>query len=499
MTNKMVGSVLTLVTLLFNVEVAAAQTYTQMQWGMNKGVTPYQFGANINGTWSNLGTVNSSGAWGINPYKVQILDISPYANDHRFNMVVNQTVANDSASANINRSSGITGGTNGFINSGLRVINNVFNSEPYNAATNPYGRGCCYDGKPYEWGVTSILNNGRTYNSSGYKGQNGAGLFAGYRKKLDAGPTWGTNTIVFDWPGLENPASDQITVAAEFDVHADGNVATRTGDVNRTRVGVSSFIKSTTSSDLAPSGFGIGTWAFFVGEDPGISSINTGNWYSKWKIGYYALGLMDTAIDVSDTANAGATTPYLTPVALRMSADQQVAFVKDGSRNMRYSAFFSSLCYETAGSYKLCIADTGTINSLAGANFDGPVTAKVGATVGVAGTSVGTIAFKNATSGTITLQPTTGALGTVTATLPANTGVIAETNLAQTWTATQTFDATIKLKSYIVATLPTCDAGAEGSLAYVTDATAPTYNGALTGGGSVKVPVFCNGAAWTAH
>jgi hypothetical protein len=182
-----------------------------------------------------------------------------------------------------------------------------------------------------------------------------------------------------------------------------------------------------------------------------------------------------------------------------MSADQQVAFVKDGSRNMRYSAFFSSLCYETAGSYKLCIADTGTINSLAGANFDGPVTAKVGATVGVAGTSVGTIAFKNATSGTITLQPTTGALGTVTATLPANTGVIAETNLAQTWTATQTFDATIKLKSYIVATLPTCDAGAEGSLAYVTDATAPTYNGALTGGGSVKVPVFCNGAAWTAH
>jgi hypothetical protein len=61
----MVGSVLILLSLLFNVEAAVAQTYTQMQWGMNKGVTPYQFGANINGVWSNLGTVSASGVWNI--------------------------------------------------------------------------------------------------------------------------------------------------------------------------------------------------------------------------------------------------------------------------------------------------------------------------------------------------------------------------------------------------------------------------------------------------
>jgi hypothetical protein len=61
----MVGSVLILLSLLFNVEVAAAQTYTQMQWGMNKATTPYQFGANVNGTWSNLGTVSSAGVWAI--------------------------------------------------------------------------------------------------------------------------------------------------------------------------------------------------------------------------------------------------------------------------------------------------------------------------------------------------------------------------------------------------------------------------------------------------
>lgn len=44
--------------------------------------------------------------------------------------------------------------------------------------------------------------------------------------------------------------------------------------------------------------------------------------------------------------------------------------------------------------------------------------------LGLAGTTVGTIGFQNATSGTITLSPPTGALGTVTLTLPATTGNI---------------------------------------------------------------------------
>lgn len=55
----------------------------------------------------------------------------------------------------------------------------------------------------------------------------------------------------------------------------------------------------------------------------------------------------------------------------------------------------------------------------------------------------------------------------------------------------------IKLKGYTVATLPA--AGTAGRLAYVTDATAPTYNGALVGGGAVVVPVFDNGTAWVSH
>jgi hypothetical protein len=54
----------------------------------------------------------------------------------------------------------------------------------------------------------------------------------------------------------------------------------------------------------------------------------------------------------------------------------------------------------------------------------------------------------------------------------------------------------VKTKGYTVATLP---AGEVGDTAYVTDATAPTFGGALTGGGAVVCPVFHNGTAWLAR
>lgn len=60
-------------------------------------------------------------------------------------------------------------------------------------------------------------------------------------------------------------------------------------------------------------------------------------------------------------------------------------------------------------------------------------------------------------------------------------------------TGRTTFGRPIGLKAFTVATLP---AGTEGDMAYVTDASGPTYLGALVGGGAVKVPVFYNGSAW---
>ena len=51
----------------------------------------------------------------------------------------------------------------------------------------------------------------------------------------------------------------------------------------------------------------------------------------------------------------------------------------------------------------------------------------------------------------------------------------------------------LELEGYTVATLP---AGTLGDRAYVTDAVSPTFLGTLTGGGSVKCPVFFNGTSW---
>lgn len=54
--------------------------------------------------------------------------------------------------------------------------------------------------------------------------------------------------------------------------------------------------------------------------------------------------------------------------------------------------------------------------------------------LGVAGTTVGTIGFQNATSGTITISPPTGALGTVTLTLPAATDTLVGKATTDTFT-----------------------------------------------------------------
>jgi hypothetical protein len=67
--------------------------------------------------------------------------------------------------------------------------------------------------------------------------------------------------------------------------------------------------------------------------------------------------------------------------------------------------------------------------------------------------------------------------------------------------AVTTFAKPPVLPVYTVATLPATAANGmvQGAHAVVTDATAPTYLGALTGGGAVVCPVFYNGTAWVSH
>jgi hypothetical protein len=58
---------------------------------------------------------------------------------------------------------------------------------------------------------------------------------------------------------------------------------------------------------------------------------------------------------------------------------------------------------------------------------------------------------------------------------------------------------TIVDRTYTVSALPTCNSGAKGAMANVTDATSPAYLGTLTGSGAVFTPVICNGTAWVSY
>lgn len=124
---------------------------------------------------------------------------------------------------------------------------------------------------------------------------------------------------------------------------------------------------------------------------------------------------------------------------------------------------------------------------------DANASANAGAlALGASGTP-GSIVLGNSTSGTATLQTVTGALGTVTASLPANTGTIAELNLAQTFTANQTVAA--RLTTQEVEETATALSGCNGSTATI-DLSTGTYFSCTVSTGATTFAVS-NAAAST--
>lgn len=83
---------------------------------------------------------------------------------------------------------------------------------------------------------------------------------------------------------------------------------------------------------------------------------------------------------------------------------------------------------------------------------------------------------------------------------PGNGRVLTITGGGTPSTSVASFAGVTKLSAIkTVAGLPTCNGGAEGTWSSVSDATGPTYNATVTGGGAVHVPVYCNGTNWTSH
>jgi hypothetical protein len=85
------------------------------------------------------------------------------------------------------------------------------------------------------------------------------------------------------------------------------------------------------------------------------------------------------------------------------------------------------------------------------ANFAGPTNIIGALTLGKAGSSVGTLGFFNATSGSITLSPPTGALGTVTLTLPDATDTLVGLGTTDTFTGVKTFGVAGNVGKLVIA------------------------------------------------
>lgn len=99
-------------------------------------------------------------------------------------------------------------------------------------------------------------------------------------------------------------------------------------------------------------------------------------------------------------------------------------------------------------------------------------------TLGVAGTSVGSVGFRNATSGTVTLQPVTGALGTVTLSLPAATDTLMGKATTDTMT-NKTFDTAGTGNAFAINGTSITAVTGTGSVVL---ATAPTIAGVTVSG-----------------
>ena len=99
---------------------------------------------------------------------------------------------------------------------------------------------------------------------------------------------------------------------------------------------------------------------------------------------------------------------------------------------------------------------------------------------------------------------TTSAAG-ILARINGATKTLADLESAQAISGVKTFSAIpimslgVQITETTVGSLGTCDAGATGTIKYVTDASGPTYGATLAGGGAVRALALCDGTNWTAH
>jgi len=556
-----------------------------MQWGINKGVSPYDFGVNINGTWSNLGTISPAGVWQIPASKVSFtqtgtgavqttvdallradaLDATEFGvkcdnstnNTTAFNNLV---AAAKSARKPVILPAGIC--RTDMIDFGTFVGQTQFEFYGQGQENGTTLKKITADGNPIirlntstsifyagPFTVSNIKLDGIPGNTPAaiqmYNPVRSSFVNLTVANSIFGVAVYGGNSNNFDHLIAQNNQigfyASTYTSSAGFEFPPNLYTLNEPILVDNTTYGcywekannffVNDFdIEGNGTTGTAASGGcyinGDATSVPSAGFN-GLGAVFDHGWF-EGNAGGQSLWLNGGRNSVSGTlfvANPNTTTDlYITDGNYYL---QDSTFVNNKpGKNITEGAGVTTGNYIIGTSYRANTYDPAKTMIFSGNNalMNQAISSYRTIQSGSEGASLGTFIATGSTGGAVSIKPqasftsynfnlptsagTSGQLltsagGGASAMTWTSTGtsgaVLPFLDGANTWSAIQTFDAAIKLKSYTVATLPTCNAGAEGNVAYVTDATTPTYNAALVGGGAVKVPVFCDGSAWTSH
>lgn len=171
-----------------------------------------------------------------------------------------------------------------------------------------------------------------------------------------------------------------------------------------------------------------------------------------------------------------ASNPVLPNGAIGAELDTNKVKIGDGVHTWTQLSYFSA-----SSSYTLPAATSSVL---------GGITVSNGLSITSGGALSAQVLSVAGRTGAITLS-----VSDITGAAPLASPTFTGTTTAATLKVTGT---SVLSNGYTVATLPAASSSLTGARAYVTDATSPTFMGALTGGGNVVCPVFCNGTAWVA-
>jgi len=278
---------------------------------------------------------------------------------------------------------------------------------------------------------TGFTLNTLANNTIGFYNSAASSLADGYRafKFFSFSPASSANIYAF-----EGILSTGTTGTLHSLLEANGNTAKFTAKTT-----------STTNDAFFQSQNGTTTWAFGSdSSDSGAFKLSNSN----------ALGTTDRLR--LTTGGQLRLSSYTSTSSFTGTAVGNLVF--DSSGNVLTTALTSGTVTNTGGNLTAnsVVLGAGTVDTKVVAGFTTDGTSKLN--LGVAGTSVGSIDFRNATSGSITISPTTGALGAVTLTLPAVTDTLVGLAATQTLTnktingASNTL--TVRLASDVTGNLP---------------------------------------------